>query len=516
MSTSSIERLTAHNALARLAQQDATLFAPHSTPEHQAIAQRLGWVTLAGDADASLEHLELLSAEAVSRGITDVLLLGMGGSSLAAYVLGNVLGSEEGPTLHVLDTTSPDEIADHVRMIDFETTYTIVASKSGTTLEPIVLGDLFFEIACEQLGSVEAAARNFIAITDPGTKLAQSAAAQGWRHVILGDVTVGGRFSALSLFGLVPAALIGLDVERLLSSAYRMEVACTGEESYANPAAQLACFMGDGYLEGRDKLIIVLPKEYRPFGLWLSQLVGESLGKDGLGLVPIVSTAHRQGVQVHDDQLVIVMRDDHDEELAEYAEAIEKLGPVMEFVVANPHELGAEFVRWEFAVALAGLLFGVNPFDEPDVARAKQATKDYLAGELQVPTLPSLASLEEAITPKSYIALLAYVNRTAEVRAELGNLAFALSEKYQVPVSIEYGPRYLHSTGQLHKGGPDQGVFIVIGDDDENGLNLLVPHYEFTLRELFNAQRYGDIASLVASNRAVFMAPSIEAVYANL
>ena len=498
---SSIERLIASNAVERLASGDASLFSDNNA-EAQQIKERLGWITLASDTDTIEDYLDALREEAHRLSPTDVVLIGMGGSSLSTRVLSSVFAQEASDArVHVLDTTCAQDIAKLIGRLPFESSLIVVSSKSGSTTEPIALGDLFFNLCGQEL-SPEAAPHHFIAITDEGTPLSESATKRQWRHVIHARNSVGGRFSALSLFGLVPAIYAGIDTERIIETAKVMETHCRGEETYANPGAQLACFINDGLVDNRDKLMLVFPQRYRSFGMWLEQLIAESLGKDGKGVIPIVTSPERVGDSIRSDQCVFVMREDSDEELGSWAERISFTGPVKEVIISNPYDIGAEFVRWEYATALLGFLMGVNPFDQPDVAASKEKTKALLAGEAYEAAPHSIDELPSLIAPRDYLCLLSYLPQEAASKQSLISIASKLEEHFDVPVIIARGPRYLHSTGQLYKGGPNTGVFIIIGDD-ESACNIHLENKNFSMRDLFNAQRKGDIMSLIERNRRV-------------
>jgi transaldolase / glucose-6-phosphate isomerase len=382
------------------------------------------------------------------------VLLGMGGSSLAPEVLKRTFGSKQ---LHVLDTTHPAMIRHAERSLDLGRTMFIVSSKSGTTLETLS----HFEYFWEQAGDGE----RFIAITDPGSALEQLAYARNMR-VFAGEPTIGGRYSALSPFGIVPAALMDIDVERLLVGAERMAEACRGE---ASPGLQLGLQLGDGWHDGRDKVCITdTPGR---FGLWAEQLIAESTGKQGKGLVP----APGEGPDGHDRQ-------------------------VAEVQLADPYSIGAEFFRWEFAVAVAGAILGINPFDQPDVQAAKDKTKEVL-GSGEEPTLEPQGSLDELLAgaePPSYIAIQAFID---PMREESLQPLVDRAHKTSCVVTRGLGPRYLHSTGQLHKGGPPTGLFVQVVDDP--GEEIPIPGQDFGFRRLIRAQAEGDFRSLEERGRKI-------------
>jgi glucose-6-phosphate isomerase len=382
------------------------------------------------------------------------VLLGMGGSSLAPEVLRLTFGAKQ---LHVLDTTHPAMIRHAEKSLDLSKTMFIVSSKSGGTLETLS----HFEYFWAKVGE----GAQFIAITDPGSSLEQLANTRNMR-VFAGEPTIGGRYSALSPFGIVPAALMGIDVGRVLASGDRMAEACHGD---ANPGLELGVQLGDRWREGRDKVCIA--ETDGRFGLWAEQLIAESTGKQGKGLVPAPGESpegpDRQGADVQLDE---------------------------------PHEIGAEFFRWEFAVAVAGAILEINPFDQPDVQAAKDKTKEVLASG-EDPTLQPEGSLDELLAraqPPNYIAIQAFIDPMRE--RELQPLIERGQETGCV-VTHGLGPRYLHSTGQLHKGGPPTGLFVQVVDD--TGDEIPIPGQDFGFGRLIRAQAEGDYRSLKERGRSI-------------
>ncbi len=522
---SALDTLTTLDAPARLAARDASLFA--ETPAEQAeVTANLGWTALAADAPEALARIAPLAQELRDEGLTDVVLLGMGGSSLASLVIGEVLaGDGAGPHLHVLDTTSPVSIVDAVKSLPFESSVFLVSSKSGTTIEPLSLYAIFRGAADDTLG-VDEAGRRFIAVTDPGTPLETFAAAQGFRAVVNSPATVGGRYSALTVFGLLPAALLGVDVDALIERALPVERACAAPAE-DNPAAALAAFAADWCEAGRDKLTIVSSPGLESFGLWVEQLVAESLGKHHTGILPVVELSPSKPIGYGPDRCVVAVRFESDARLAGWAEDLAQHVPVHEIVLRDPYDLGAEFVRWEHAVALMGPLMGVNPFGQPNVAAAKAATAEVLEGRVMPPqptaavsgvgltfagTLPDPAHTEAslatglghaiaALETDDYLAILAYLPADEELLAPLSQAIPAISAELGVPVTLEIGPRYLHSTGQYHKGGPNRGVFMLVTTRDET--DLPVPGQTWGLAALHRAQAEGDLVTLAENERRV-------------
>lgn len=520
----SLYRLIELDAVARLRAHDATLFADDAAGLELASAS-FGWIEPAAGATPVLPTLERLAREATDEGVTDIVLLGMGGSSLASLVIGEVLGGS-GMRLHVLDTTAPLSVARVVGTLDPATTLYIVASKSGLTIEPLSLYAIFREEADNELGSLDAGKR-FIAITDPDTALEALAATGGFRALVSSPADVGGRFSALTVFGLTTAALIGVNVELLLERAAEMSTACTLPAA-ENPAARLAAFIGDAHAAGRDKLTVVSSRPLASFGLWVEQLVAESLGKEGTGVVPVVELSAEFPVGYGPDRAIVVVRSADDPALADWTTSLAETAPVFEITLRDAYDLGAEFVRWEHAIALLGPLLGVNPFGQPNVAAAKAATAAVLANELAAPapqyeltdgtTLTFAGALETlsdapeslsaalartlaALRSGDFLGVLAYLPADQALLAPLSDAVIAVSARTKAAVTLEIGPRYLHSTGQLHKGGADNGVFLLVTTRDH--ADVPVPDKPWGLCELHRAQAEGDLTTLVSAGRRV-------------
>lgn len=517
-------RLLEADAIKRIVDRDPTLFSD-DVDMRRPIVQRLGWTDLAEKAQSRLPLVSNLAAEVAREGATDIVLLGMGGSSLAALVINQVIGPAEGaPVLHVLDTTAPSAVHNLQAALRPESTVFVLSSKSGTTIEPLSLYAIFREWMDEALGRVDAGKR-FIVVTDPGTPLEARRQKDVMRVAVAAPANVGGRFSALSVFGLVPTGLAGLDVGRMIEYARAMEGACHSATP-SNPGAALASWIGDAYAEGRDKLTLVASERYGSFGLWVEQLVAESTGKQGVGIVPVVEDGDVPVDTYGADRMLVVVRDAEDQREAEHARRAREAGiPVIELIPPEPAAIGAEFVRWEFAVALTGFLMGVNPFDEPNVAEAKAATAGVLDGSVTVPaaqadldgvwvtaagglepssaeSLPdALRALVETLADGTYLAILAYLPDDGALAAPLRTAATAVSAACGVPVCLELGPRYLHSTGQLHKGGPATGSFLLV--TARGGADSRVPGEDFSLAQLFRAQAEGDLVTLADHGRPV-------------
>jgi transaldolase/glucose-6-phosphate isomerase len=420
-------------------------------------ARWLGWL----DAPARMrEDVDVLLALAddVAGEFDDIVLLGMGGSSLAPEVLRQAFG---GARFHVLDTTHPAAIRRLEERLDLRRTLFVPASKSGTTLETRSQAELFWRRASR--------GEQWIAITDPGSALEAAARKRHFRAVFAGETAVGGRYSALSAFGMVPAGLLGVDVGQLLDRAAEMADACRQDEG--NPGLELGLALGQNWLEGRDKVCV---PNLLGFGLWVEQLLAESTGKDGKGLVPApgepADGADRQAQEVR---------------------------------LASPYELGQEFFRWEFATAVAGSILGINPFDQPDVQAAKDRTQQILSSGQDPPVEPfgSPAELFAQAREGDYVAILAFVDPTEEAERRLAELAEQARQATGCVVTSGLGPRYLHSTGQLHKGGPNTGLFIQVVED--YGDELKIPGSPFGFARLIRAQAAGDFESLRERGRRV-------------
>jgi transaldolase/glucose-6-phosphate isomerase len=422
-------------------------------------AKWLGWLDEPRRMRERVDDLRSFASAVSADGLDTVVLLGMGGSSLAPEVLRRTFGVTG---LHVLDTTHPQAIRDLEAQLDLERTLFVSASKSGSTLETRSHSDYFWKKTGD--------GAHWIAITDPGSQLEALAQSRAFRHVFHGEPTIGGRYSALSPFGMVPAALVGIDVDALLDSAERMAELCRRDEG--NPAYELGSAFGSGWTEGRDKICIA--DTAGGFGLWAEQLIAESTGKQGKGLVPAPGESpdgpDRQGA----------------------APAVD-----------GPASLGGEFFRWEFAVAVAATWLEINPFDQPDVQAAKDKTNEVLATG-QEPSLDGEGSVDDLLAqaqPGDYVCIQAFVAPSREVEQRLDGLIASARAETGCVVTHGYGPRYLHSTGQLHKGGPNTGLFLQVVDDP--GAELPIPDKPFGFRRLIRAQAAGDYESLKERGRRV-------------
>jgi glucose-6-phosphate isomerase len=423
-------------------------------------AKWLGWLDEPRRMGERIAELESFADSVADEGLDAVVLLGMGGSSLAPEVLRRTFRVE---SFHVLDTTHPAAIRAVESAIDLRRTLFVSASKSGGTLETRSHTDYFWERTGKRGGA-------FVAITDPGSDLERMARERGFRQVFTGEPTIGGRYSALSPFGIVPAALMGIDVARLLASADRMADACRRDDG--NPGYELGRQFGTGWRNGRDKICI--QETGGGFGLWAEQLIAESTGKHGKGLVP----APGESPDGPDRQAAVPQ-------------------------IADPYALGGEFFRWEFAVAVAGVYLEINPFDQPDVQAAKDKTNEVLATGKE-PDVEPHGSVDELLAQakeRDYVCVQAFIEPGAENDRRIADLVHKLRRRSGLVVTHGYGPRYLHSTGQLHKGGPNTGLFLQIVDDP--GEEIPIPGKPFGFRRLLRAQAAGDYASLQERGRRV-------------
>jgi transaldolase / glucose-6-phosphate isomerase len=508
---SRLQQLERASVVRRIAEKDPGLWKSNGSVEKE-IRDRLGWLQVADRMEERVPELEALRDELANSGFTDVLLLGMGGSSLAPEVFRQTFGAPNGALdVHVLDTTDPAAIAALERAIDLKKTVFIVASKSGTTLETLSHYRYFWE-RCGGQG------RQFLAITDPGTPLANEANARGFLRTFLNPPDIGGRYSALSYFGLVPAALGGVDLKGLLDRAATLTQACSPSVPVAeNPGAWLGAVFAEAARAGRDKITIVAPPALKSFGLWAEQLIAESTGKEGKGLVPVADEPVGAPEVYGNDRLFVRLSlSGGDDANAAAFDALSRAGhPVVTLRLSDSLGLGAEFFRWEYAVAVAGTILGINVFDQPNVQEAKDLTKKVLS-EGKLPTVgegirwagQQGATLEAAIQALlaqaragDYVALLAYIAPNAEHDSALNAIRLAVRDKHRVATTVGYGPRYLHSTGQLHKGGPNTGVFLeIVGDDP---VDIAIPGEKFTFGLLKQAQALGDFQALRNHGRRV-------------
>jgi len=496
--------------VARIWRKDHTLWDP--SPDE--IINRLGWLDLPTSMRTRVPELTRLSRAVQDRSIRDVVLLGMGGSSLSAEVLSRALAPHKNfPRLTVLDSTLPASVLHVAKNIIPEKTIFVVASKSGATVEVLALYAFFRQLMLKALG--DRAPKHFIAITDPATPLLTLANKHNFLRTFLNPADVGGRYSVLSYFGLVPAALIGLDINTLLARAREGARICgltTPPEK--NPGALLGLAMGCLALAGRDKLTLITTPRLASFGLWAEQLIAESTGKANRGIIPIVGEPLAVLDAYRDDRFFVYLRlrGDNTEPTDRFAEALLRAGvPLHRIDLEDIYDLGREFFRWEFATAIAGACLQINPFDQPNVAESKSITArllDRVESEKKLPRISgqgNLADLLKAARPGDYLAIIAFARQTPELDSAFLSLRQKLLTHHRLPTTLGYGPRFLHSTGQLHKGGPDNGLFLQIvhlGKKD-----IRIPGKPYTFATLAAAQAIGDFQALKAHNRRVIRIP---------
>jgi transaldolase / glucose-6-phosphate isomerase len=516
----------------RLWQRDAPLWT--GTDEDK----WLGWLDIVDEQLAQHDQLQKVAKEVQNRGFQHVALLGMGGSSLCPEVLRMTFGRiTHFPTLHVLDSTDPSQVKAFEHQLDIPKTLFIVSSKSGSTLEPNIFKQYFFERTKQAVGAVKVGS-HFMAITDPGSKMQQVAEADRFLRVFFGRPSIGGRYSALSNFGMVPAAVMGLDTKKFLARAAEMVRACgAGVAVDENPGAALGIILGTAANVGRDKVTIIASSGIFDLGAWLEQLLAESTGKVGKGIIPV----DRETLTTPDiyggDRVFVYVRlesgpdADQDAKVA----AIERAGhPVVRITMADTYDLGAEFFRWEIATAVAGAIVGINTFNQPDVEASKIATRELTSAYEKTGFLPpekpivedsgvklftdekNAAALAQAagsdkslagylkahlarIKAGDYFAVLGYIQMNAENEQSLQALRHPVRDKKRVATCLGFGPRFLHSTGQAYKGGPNSGVFLQVTCDDP--VELPVPGQKYTFGVVKAAQARGDFQVLAERGR---------------
>ena len=499
--------LQKREVVARIWRKDYTVWKP--APEE--IANRLGWLTVTDLMREQIPSLVSFAEEIRNAGFRNVVLLGMGGASLGAEVLRRTFGNAAGyPGFMVLDSTVPAWVQAVTEAIDPARTLFLISSKSGGTIETLSFYKYFRNLVERAIGK-EQAGQNFVAITDDGASLARLAEETGFRRSFLNPSDIGGRYSVLSYFGLVPAALMGIDIMSLLDRADSMREGCvSGVPTQENPGAWLGATIGALARQGRDKLTLVTSPSIGSFGLWLEQLIAESLGKEGKGIIPVDGEPLVDSANYGDDRLFVCLRlkGDDNSAIDTTMERIKDSGqPVMDLELQDRYDLGAEFFRWEFATAVAGTMLAINPFDQPNVQAAKDVTKRVLeeyenSGHL--PTVEAASGLNDLLAEArqgNYLAIMTYLRQTPEVDEALADLRRKVIKKYHIVTTAGYGPRLLHSTGQLHKGGLDTGLFLQVTVDHKEDLSI--PGEPYTFGVLANAQALGDLQTLQSLGRHV-------------
>ena len=517
---------TKGDKIGRLWQRDASLWT--NTDE----AQWLGWLSIVEQQIADVPKFQQFAQEVRKENFSDILLLGMGGSSLCPEVLAKTYGQIDGfPKLHVLDSTDPQQIKAFEKAVDLERTLFIVSSKSGSTLEPNIFKQYFFERTKEVVGPDKAGTR-WVAVTDPGSKLEKEAQADKFRYIFHGVPSIGGRYSALSNFGMVPAAAMGLDVAKFLDRANRMVQACKSNPVESNPGVLLGVTLGSAAKLGRDKLTFVTSPAIHDLGAWLEQLIAESTGKVGKGIIPVDREELTGPKGYGNDRVFAYLRFEPapDANQDAHLAALEKAGqPIIRISVKDTYDLPQEFFRWEIATAVAGSIIGINAFNQPDVEASKVETRKLTSEYEQSGSLPPekpffqqgpfklfadpknaaamssgnlaghLKAHLDRIQPGDYFAVLAYVQMNNEHQARLQEIRHAVRDAKQVATCLGFGPRFLHSTGQAYKGGPNSGVFLQITCDDAR--DLPVPGAKYTFGVVKAAQARGDFQVLADRGR---------------
>ena len=482
-----VKRAHDEDVARRIWEHDGTLWAPEGTPE---LTDRLGWLTIADKLLEEADALDAFREECLADGLTDAVLLGMGGSSLAPEVFRLSYGDQGGLRLHVLDSTEPEQIAAVEAEIDLDKTLFLVSTKSGGTIETISLFKHFHGLQGD--GS------HFTLITDPGSSLLDLAQEHGFRRAFQNDPEIGGRYSALSYFGLVPAALAGIDVRPLLEGAQVAAQACSDfENPEHNAGLWLGLALGELARAGRDKLTFVVDGPFTAFGVWVEQLVAESTGKQGRGILPVADEPLLDAEAYGPDRVFLHLRntDAPDERHDAHIDALAKAGhPTVIVQARGPEDLGRVFFLSEFATAVVGWVLEINPFDQPNVQQAKDATKKVLSEGAPDLEDGEPSSLFDGLEPPGYVAIMGYLPYSDEVEAAVSRLREKLIAAGHVATTYGYGPRFLHSTGQFHKGGPAVGRFLqLVGDSDADAD---IPGDDFDFRTLISAQADGDLQTL--------------------
>jgi glucose-6-phosphate isomerase len=506
----------------RIWERDTTVWKPGGKKE---IADRLGWLDTPRTAAESYPALEAFAASVRDVGLDRAVVLGMGGSSLAPEVFARTFPTGPGGlALDILDSTEPGGVAAAARRLDLRTTLFVVSSKSGTTAEVMALLSYFYDRARMALGAGHAGSR-FVAVTDPGTPLEGLARELHFRRIWPGPPDVGGRFSALTAFGLLPAALKGLDLGHLLLAARASADACRRPSVRDNPGALLGACLGAAALAGVDKLVLRLARPLHPLAAWIEQLVAESTGKDGRGIVPVIEDRRWPSGPFGPDRLFVEIGPREGS-----ADPAGSAGPLVRLPLDDPYDLAGHFFLWEFATAVAGHVLGIDPFDQPDVESTKKRTREVLAATGgAAPATASLPPLCDGLrlagpgaegTPDEalarflaggragdYLAVLAFLPRTPGVEELLSGLATGLRFKTRLPVTVGFGPRYLHSTGQLHKGDGNRGLFLMLTAAGLADVKIPavagVPRPAEDFAGLFRAQADGDALALADKGRRV-------------
>jgi len=522
-----LDRLNREKVNSRIWSKDYTLWKPY--PEE--ITNRLGWLNIQAEMKHELPRLEQWASQLKAAGFSRALLLGMGGSSLAPKMFSQIFGAKEGfLPLSVLDSTHPESILAAEKEAPLGETLFIVSTKSGKTLETLTFFYYFYQKLSAEIG--KKAGEHFIAITDPGSYLQKLGEKYQFAHIFLNNPEIGGRYSALSYFGLVPAAILGLDLERLLDGAQAAAQVSQEWELNKNPAFLIGTFLGELARQGRDKATFLFaPSSLSSFGDWLEQLIAESTGKEGKGIVPVVTEPPGDASQYGEDRAFIFIEKGQ-EQLFDLKDSLKRAHqPFLSLRLTDFYSLGEQLFIWEMATAVAGHILGINPFDQPDVESTKIITREMIekfknrpSFEEEPPTVEEeqvkvwidepAGSLKEAVNkfleslaPPEYLSIQAFCPYAHDIEAQLSELSLLLRNRYRVAVTYGYGPCFLHSTGQLHKGGRNQGRFIQLIAEPSVQLPLTGGEEGVSLPPsfglLFQAQALGDRQALKQSQRRV-------------
>jgi glucose-6-phosphate isomerase len=519
-----INQLNSQDFTTRFWQKDATLWTQDAEAQ-QSIRSFMGWLDSPEVLHKAVGDIQQFVQDVKAAGFQHVVVMGMGGSTMAPIVFERSF-KQNGLPLSILDTTDPGTVAELEKSIPLEHTLFIVASKSGTTAEPLAFGDYFYDKVKAIKG--DKAGENFVAITDPGSKFVTQATQEGYRKIFLNFAEVGGRFSALTYFGMVPAALYGVDINAMLHGATEMMRACGAQGPVAdNPGLKLGATMGILAKQGRDKLTLITPESLSSLGLWLEQLLAESTGKEGKGILPVAGEPLGRPDEYGTDRVFVYVgyESEADQANIDKLTALEQAGhPVIIIRLKDALELGSEFYRWEIGTAVVGIVLGINPFDQPNVQAAKTATDKLMKevtekGQLPSPgqpaasqdgvayygdvTGPDAAGVLQAFfaqaQPGNFLTLQAYLHETEELNKELAEFRQLVQDKLRIATTSGYGPRFLHSTGQYHKGGPNVGLFVQFTADHPQDLPL--PGRTYTFGTFENAQAQGDLQALRDNQR---------------
>lgn len=534
-----LEKYENENIARRIYDKDYTIWSDSPTE----VTNRLDWLLSPNETLESLDEINAFIEDIKSSGFEHALLLGMGGSSLAPEVFSLSFGKKEGYLdLHVLDSTDPQAVLNYANSLNPRKTIYIVSTKSGGTIETLSFFKYFFKLCKDKLGK-EQAGKHFIAITDPGSGLEKLAKELNFRKIFINNPNIGGRYSVLSFFGTVPAALIGIDLSKLLNKAKDVDQESKNAKSISG---KIGVSIGQLAKRGRDKLTFFYSERIIPFGTWVEQLIAESTGKNGVGILPVEGESLESPEFYSDDRIFVYTHFENDNSLSNKIESIKNDGhPTIEIILDDIYDLGAEFFRWEFATAVSGWVLGIQPFDQPNVESAKVEAKTMINNYLEKGELPNLnfilrengiklsgniksQKLENAVDEflnnlkdkNNYVAIQAYITPTDETTVSLQQLRTKIQKKYKKAVTVGYGPRFLHSTGQLHKGDAGNGLFVQLTSNRKEGVNIPKDpgsnDSEFTFGVLIDTQLMGDRQALLNNNRKVITLDLAENVNSNL